>query len=322
MTEYTFKVDLSGITELECFKEASKDELKVLLALASLGGEPISPDRLSEITDVSKARIKASIALFEEYGVISSTDGGMLADVEYEFTPTEKQKPGAKEIARTIRDNDLYELNRELENIFRKTLEVRELARIASLYTEKGLSMEYILTLTAFIQDTRKRPSVEMVYREANNLLAKDIDNLEALEIYMKEKREAVPGEMEMRLLFGIRDRTLTKSEREYFKKWLVDFGYSGVIIGEAYDITVKATSKLSLPYIDKILTEWHASECKTLEECRAKSDSRSHEMGKKAKNSSQNKKKSVEAETPKYTDFNSEDALMRALERSYGDAE
>ena len=180
--------------------------------------------------------------------------------------------------------------------------------------------MEYILTLTAFIHDTRKRPSVEMVYREATKLLAKEIDNLEALEIYMKETREAVPGEMEMRLLFGIRDRTLTKSEREYFKKWLIEFGYSGVIIGEAYDITVKATSKLSLPYIDKILTEWHTSGCKTLEECRAKTDSRSHEMSKKAKNSSQNKKKTVEAESPKYTDFNSEDALLRALERSYGD--
>ena len=30
MTDYTFKVKLDGITERECFKEASKDELKVL----------------------------------------------------------------------------------------------------------------------------------------------------------------------------------------------------------------------------------------------------------------------------------------------------
>ena len=39
-----------------------------------------------------------------------------------------------------------------------------------------------------------------------------------------------------------------------------------------------------------------------------------------KANNSSQKPNKKAEAEVPKYADFNSEDALMRALERSYGD--
>ena len=42
----------------------------------------------------------------------------------------------------------------------------------------------------------------------------------------------------------------------------------------------------------------------------------------KKNSTASQSKKKKTEAETPKYTDFNSEDALMRALERSYGDSD
>ena len=43
------------------------------------------------------------------------------------------------------------------------------------------------------------------------------------------------------------------------------------------------------------------------------------YENSKNVNNSSQKSKKKVEADTPKYTDFNSEDALMRALERSYG---
>jgi hypothetical protein len=49
--------------------------------------------------------------------------------------------------------------------------------------------------------------------------------------------------------------------------------------------------------------------------------DSRKHENSKKANNNSQKSKKNTTAETPKYADFNSEDALMRALERSYGES-
>ena len=38
MTEYTFKVGLNEIIDLDCFKEASKDELKILIALKSTEG--------------------------------------------------------------------------------------------------------------------------------------------------------------------------------------------------------------------------------------------------------------------------------------------
>ena len=125
-----------------------------------------------------------------------------------------------------------------------------------------------------------------------------------------------------MRELLGIRGRALTKTERDFFKKWMHEFGYSKDIIGEAYDITVSATGDRSLPYMDSILTGWHDADCKTLEECRTKAEMHKYEGKKKANNSSQKSKKTVEADIPKYSNFNSEDALMRALERSYGKLE
>ena len=48
MTEYTFKVDLAGLTAQECFKEASKDELKVLIALIARQGEGVTAEELAE----------------------------------------------------------------------------------------------------------------------------------------------------------------------------------------------------------------------------------------------------------------------------------
>lgn len=325
MTEYTFKVKLEGITALECFKEASKDELKLLVAFIERDGESVSAEELSKMLGISVARVKSGITLFCEYGVLTECDGKPLAEVEYEFEPKKKEKSSrdtSLEVARSIRENDLYEMNRELESIFEKTLETREIERITSLYTKEGLSPEYILTLTAFLKDTKMNLTAELIVREAKKLVAKEIDTLEALEIYVKEKSDEIAGEMEMRRLFGIYGRKLAPTERAYFKKWLHDYGYSSGIIGEAYDITVVATSSLSLPYIDSILKEWHEAGCKTLEECRARVNIRKTTNPKKANNTSQKPKKTATAETPKYTDFNSEDALLRALERSYGDAE
>lgn len=322
MTEgMTFKVNLARITSLDCFREASKDELKILVSIIALEGEEISVEALSKELGISLARVKACITLFKESGVITKCDGGLLAEVEYEFEPTKKDKKDSSlEVAKSIRENDLYELNTEMENIFEKTLEAREIERITSLYTKKGLSPEYILTLSAYLKDKRQVLSVEAIVREANKLIAKGIDTLEELEVYVKEKNEEIAGEMEMRRLFGIYGRTLTKTEREHFKRWMHEYGYSIAIIGEAYDVTIAAINKISLQYINSILTKWHNADCKTIEECRTRINTRKHDNTKNANNSSQKQRKSTVAETPKYTAFNSEDALLRALERSYGD--
>lgn len=324
MTEYTFKAKLEGITELECFKEASKDELKILVAILSKSNEAVTARELSESLGISVARVKSCITLFRECGVLTECDEKPLADVEYEFEPRKKDKTkdSSLKVARSIRENDLYEMNRELETLFEKTLETREIERLTSLYTKKGLSPEYILTLTAFLKDRRQTLTVESIVREASKLISQDVDTLEELEIYVKEKSSEVAGEMEMRRLFGIYGRTLTKTERDFFKKWMHEYGYSANIIGEAYDVSVAAINKLSLSYIDSILTEWHTAECKTVEECRARVNIRKANTAKNVNNTSQKPKKTATVETPKYADFNSEDALLRALERSYGDAE
>lgn len=326
MTELTFRVNLEGITDLECFKEASKDELKILIAILSENGSPVSAEELSEKLGISVPRVKAGITLFRESGVLTECDSLPLAEVEYEFEPSKKDKEKARdtkeEVARSIRDNDLYEMNRDVERILEKTLETREIERITSLYTKKGLSPEYILTLSAFLKDRRQTLSVEAIVREANKLIANGADTLEELEIYIKDKSDEVAGEMEMRRLFGIYNRTLTKTEREHFHRWMHEYGYSVNIIGEAYDVTVSAINKISLPYINSILKEWYDAGCKSVEECRARVNIRKAANPKKANNTSQKTKKNTTAETPKYADFNSEDALMRALERSYSDAD
>ena len=184
-----------------------------------------------------------------------------------------------------------------------------------------GLTPEYVVFLTAHLTQIRKSVCVSRITEAARDLVAKGIDTLEELEIYAEDKQKEIGGEMEMRRLLGIYGRTLTPTERKYFKRWLHKFEYSTTIIGEAYDICVESIGKLSLAYINTVLSNWHEAGCKTLEECRTQHALHKSEYEKKAKQTT-HKSPAPTAEVPKYADFNSEDALMRALERSYGDTD
>ena len=90
MSEYTFTVDTSALLASDCFKEASKEELRVLLTVIAANSSAVSIELLSEMAEVSLARTKAAITLFEECGIIKKHENGFsLGEIVYEFAINE-----------------------------------------------------------------------------------------------------------------------------------------------------------------------------------------------------------------------------------------
>lgn len=321
MSEYTFKIDKNLLVSSESFTEASKEELRVLVAIMCTNAA-VSIEQLAASAGVSVPRTKAAITLFEECGIITKNDeSGFVGEVIYEFENKiklgERISETALEAAKSIRDNDLYDLQREIERLLGKSLSSYEIGTLTTLYTQSGLSPQYILLLASHLTSVRTIVRVSTIARKADALIANGIDTLEELERYIEEKSKEVSGEAEMRDLLGIHGRTITPTERKYFSRWLHEFCYSVAIIGEAYDICVASTGSRSLKFMDKVLTAWHESDCKTVEECRIQHEQ--HKENNKKKTVKERAASKKEAETPKYSEFDSENALMRALERSYG---
>ena len=321
MPEYIFTVKTDKILDLPSFTEASREELRVLISVIAIGKTPISEEELSKIAGTSLARTRSALMLFEECDVIEKDDTlSPLGKVVYEFESKNdigKLTPeSSMEAAKSIRDNNLYELQNECERLLGKSLSTYEIGTLTSMNTQLGLSPQYILLLLAHLTETRKKVTVSGLARLADELLNQGMDTLEDLERYIREKSSEVQGEMEMRRLLGIHDRTLTPTERKYFQCWMHEYCYSIPIIGEAYDICVHKTGKLSLSFMNAVLKGWHEAGCKTLEECITREsiskDERAKERNKKKKNGTQ------DSAVPKYAEFDSEDALLRALERSY----
>lgn len=320
MTDFFFVCDLTDISENECFREASAGELRVLLVLLEYNKRRISLDKLAELAGASAARVKSAVALFEAAGIITALDS--FAVVKDEFGEC-KIDTHALTVARDIRDEGLAELIEECTRLMeRDTLSTEDVKIITSLATDTTLTPEYILALAAFLKGMLKdgkKLSAKKLRAEAEKLIGKDIDTLEALEAYIKDKSEELHDEWEYRRALQMWSRSFSTGERDYIRKWAHVYGFSTAIVKAAYEKSVLNIKSVSFPYMDALLTDWHSAGCKTLEECIARSEQTGAKLKAKRVSKESGAKKAPEAATPNFSNFDSDDAMMRALERSYG---
>lgn len=333
MTEYKYHFTDIKPTSSEVFAEATEAELRVLVALIDAGGSATDEELLS-LSGVSKARLGAGIALWEEAGVIA--EGEIEREVgayrntvtsEYEYDPLleDLDEEDSKTVAATIRKNKLRSLYEEIQSLLgREALTPLETKKIAGLVSQYGLTEEYILTLAAHMHEYRKLTVSALVTR-IKGLVEKGTTTVEELEIYISGAAENRGKLGEYIRIFSTGERKLSKAEREFLRKWSEDYAYGTPVVSLAYDLSTLSIGKLSFAYMDKIITDWHENGAKTLEECEARymefRRTLAEESEKKRetlaeKTSSRRPKK----EKPRYGDFDAEEALKQALSRSFFD--
>ena len=320
MTEKCYKINLDRLTSSDAFFDASAEELRVLLLVASHTGRAVSRESVSALAGVSEARAASALSLWESAGIIAEC--ASLTD-EFETSPLERGLTEEKStaVARSIRNSHLAEAIAECTRLMKRaTLSTPEIKKISALHTQLALSPEYILALSASLAESGKLTPHRLA-RTAEKLVEQNIDTLEELEIYLAENERTTSAEWEIKRTLGIYGRAISDTEHECFRRWSEDYGYSTEIIKLAYDVAVLGTGERSVPYIDSVLRDWHEGGCKTVAECKRRSEEHRAEGQKKHEAShgkSTQRKKT--AEEPKYSAYNSDDALMQALLRSYGD--
>ena len=310
-----------SVTANEAFGEASREELRVLLALVESDGKFDSIDALADASRTSKARASSSIAFWEESGVIRKDSAAPTVTEEFEerLRLGQIREVTAKEAATSIRKSGLADMISECAALMnRSSFNSAEIKELTALYEQYALSEEFIVTLAAYLSEQGKLTVTKLVNR-AIKLCEREIDTPQALEAYIIERESESEAEREFRKLFGIYGRAPSKTEKECFKKWSSDYGYFTEIVGEAYDIAVTNATRGHLSYADKLLTRWFESGCRTLSDCRAKYEE--DEAEKKAKRDNEKQKKTPQKpKKERYGDFDPEEAFLKALERSYGE--
>ena len=322
MSRYSFILKNRSVCETPAFSEARTDELKLLIALMELKG-CADADVLSELAGISRGKCSAAIEFWQEAGVIAPAEiGDYGSTVSEEFgarSDDELFEKSGEQIASEIRNKKLAALFGTLAEFAEKPeLSPAEIKKITQLTSVYGLSDDYIAELASYMKE-KGTLTIFKLYNRAVKLSEEGVDTAEALEARIKCDKTHI----EIRVACGIYDRSLTEQEKASFDKWTGEFGYSIQIIKAAYDQTVECIGKYRRDYMDKILSSWHSAGCKTLEDCISNRDSF---RAKPRENSSDEQKplgRSVRRQkpaAPKFGDINPEEALKKALSRSFWD--
>ena len=306
-------------------RDASADDLRVLLCLMETGGEA-QPRLLADRAGCSEARVCAALEYWQQRGILEpgadrKTDhtpepaantpvlpSASLADSLHRLTPQES--------AALIDRKGLKELLDECQNVMGRAFSSTDIVTLASLYDQLGMDRAYLLTLVSYCVNTLQKNSMRYLEKTALALHDRGIDTMNALEAYIHEREQYHAADGWLRRMFGIGDREPSKTQRECFEKWVLQYGYDRDVVAIAYDITVNNTQKADVRYTDKILTAWYTAGLRTPEQITVSLEAeRRKKEGGKGTPAAPKKKEALGS-------FDTEEFFRNALRRSYSKGE
>ena len=291
-------------------REASADDLRVLLVFLERGAERIARD-----AGVSQARADAALDYWREAGILTEGIGTEPTEPKRALRPADELAPATgEETADIIRRRDLSGVIDEAQRLLGKTFNTTEIGIVAGLAEQLELEPAYILTLISWCHN-RGKDSLRYVERTAFSLVSEGVETLAQLEAYIARREASESGIGQIRKMFGIGERALTKTEEKRFTQWLTDDKFPVEVIGIAYDITVEATGKVSLAYIDKILSKWKEAGCAGSVE--AVENFIEREKAERGQTAAQKNARGPRHD-PIPSTYDSGDFFARAVERSY----
>ncbi len=310
---------------MESVADADANDLRVLLYAASVFSrdEEIDTAVAAEELAMSEGDVKSSIKFWCGAGVIKKGKAIKEKEEPKAEEPKVDEPKASKSRRAAITKTDVSFTAKEICEIanvngeFKALIDMaqqtagwifntKDIEVIAELYSNLMLSTEYILALIGYFVRKREKP-LRYLIRVANDYIENGIDTAAALEEKLQwlERFDGRAGKV--RSMFGMGARDFSKKEMEFLAKWFDEFKVSDEMLKEAYDITVNNTGKASFSYINKILENWHKDGIKT-----------PSDLNKGGSKTAKPQKKTTRAGTATARSFDVDDALSKALQRSY----
>lgn len=240
--------------------------------LLQCGGELDAPQAARALR-VSEPTVLESAGRLAALGILSGTPQRR----EVLEPAQELPEVSAEDIARRTADSDDFKaLVAETQHIYGRLLSTSELKTLFGLYDYLALPPEVIMLLIHHCAEQTerrygpgKKPTFRTLEKEAYAWANREIITYERAEQYIAETQRRGEKLTQAADALGIRDRTLTTTERRYLESWL-DMGFDPAAIAEAMERTVTNTGGVKWRYMDGIVRSWDSKGLHTLAEIAA----------------------------------------------------
>lgn len=251
-------------------KLASAEALKVLLWCLKNSEKQYNITAVGEALKLNEYAVRDALDFWCERGVLCST-----SEIPVAKEPAKKPKavrsavvkPGRDEVARRgLEAPEIAFILRETEQKFGRTLRQNELSTLVWLHDDLGMSASLIMMIVSFAV-TEGRANIGFIERTAIDWVNDGVEDIESAEQHLVVMRRSRSAWATVENALGIEHRQPSPAELKMADTWINDWNYSFDIIREAYNVCVNTTSKFSIPYIKKVVSEWHKAGIKTVDD-------------------------------------------------------
>lgn len=262
---------------------ASALQLKVLLYMLRHGDKAVSSEDIAAALSQEKPEVEDAMIFWKERGLLIPRDSEAMPVIHLQQTtevtvekkpqpPAEKKRvaeiplsrPSHEQIAQRLQEcKEFSQLFMEAQAALGKTIGYDGQSVLIMMHDSYGLPFEVILMAVEYAV-TQKKTGFSSIAKIGREWSEKGIDTLEGAMEYIEEHNIINETWNTLRSLTDISNRTPTQKQRGYLIAWVKEYGYSAEMLYHAYEESVDRTGKMSLPYMDKIIRNWHEKGVRT----------------------------------------------------------
>lgn len=260
--------EISDVFFTEYLSQASGDYIKVYLYILFLSkyGKDIKLNDLSKKLALPLKTIQDSLKYWEDCEVLIKKNTGYIVNNIQEVELHKLYKPKLstnidfeKNSKNQYRAKAIEDIN---SSFFQGVMSPSWYTDIDLWFKKYGFDEQVMIALFryCFERSALHRNYIQTV---ADAWAKNNIKTWSDLDIYYQKQEKLNLLKKSISKKLGI-NRNLTQYEEAYIEKWVVDFGFSLDIIELALKKTTSKTNP-SFDYIDKILSDWHDRNLKTI---------------------------------------------------------
>lgn len=248
-------------------KIATHTQLKVLLVLMRNISEGIDPQKIADALSLPLGEIEDALVFWQQRDILIGT---APKEPEQKTVIINSQMPTrADVIKRGLEDERLMFLLREAQLKFGRNLKQNESSLLVSLYDDHGMDASVILLLLGYAAREGKC-NISFVKKTAAYWLSQGVETVMDAEHLIADAAKQNLAWSLVQNAFGIEKRNPSAKELEYSNLWINEWKMSADMLKAAYDACVDVKTKLSMPYVAKIIEAWHKDGITTPEQITA----------------------------------------------------
>ena len=245
-------------------KLANELQLKVLLCAMRSLTEGIETEKIAALLSKPESDVDDALLFWQQSEILLNNTP------QEKKAPTEKPivkknaRPTREDVAnRGLEDPKVRFLMQEAQLMLGHNLKSNEASVILWLYDDQGMDISVIMLLLQYAVN-EKRSNISFIENTAVYWQKKGVETVSDAEAIIAETARMKTSWHIIEGIFGIERRNPSTKELELSDLWLNKRKHSRELLKFAYDTCIDSISKLSIPYIAKLLEKWHADGYKT----------------------------------------------------------